>query len=185
MRTFIAIDLDEEIKKNLNQFIKKLDKGNPSIKWVKKNGMHLTLKFLGNVSPEKVTSIQSSLNKAAQEFSSFSLNLKGTGSFPPGKKIPRVLWVGIEEKEPVQSLQARIEEEMEKLHFPKEKRKFHSHLTLGRIKKKSNLDFVLREFHQYEEADFGKMKVEKLTFFQSTLKPSGAEYTVLSVHPLK
>lgn len=185
MRTFIAIDLNEEIKANINQLIEKLDIGNPGIKWVEKNGMHLTLKFLGNISPEKSSSIQSSLEKAVGEFSSFPLILRGTGFFPPGKKIPRVLWVGIEKNESLQSLQARVEEEMEKLHFPKEKRKFHPHLTLGRVKKNYGVEAVLKELQQYENADFGEMKVDKITFFQSALKPSGAEYTKLSEHSLQ
>lgn len=185
MRTFIALELDKEIKDNLTQFIQKLNKGTKSIKWVKPEGMHLTLKFLGEISEEESSFIKSALNKISLEFRPFSLKFKGTGTFPPGKKIPRVLWVGLEKVEPLLSLQARVEKEMENLQFPREKRKFHPHLTLGRVKKRFNLQETLQEFNKYNQVDFGEMEVDRIVFYKSSLKPSGAEYTKLSEHELK
>ncbi len=184
MRTFIAIELDINIKNNLSEFIRKLDMGSKSIRWVKPQGMHLTLKFLGEIPEEKVHQVREVLEQSLRGYPAFSLRLKGTGSFPPRAKFPRVLWVGVEHNETLQKIQARLENGLEKLHFPKEKREYHPHLTLGRIKAPRNLDPVLTLLKEKEKKDFGEMKVGKITLFQSLLKPTGAEYAVLSEHRL-
>lgn len=185
MRTFIAIDLSPEIKKTLSLLIEELDKGNRNIRWVRQEGMHLTLKFLGEIGRERIQEIENVLKRISRKYEPLVLKFKGTGSFPPGKKNPRVLWVGIEEGEILSALQAHLEEELEKLGFPRELRKFHPHLTLGRVKSFFNLRETLSLFEKYRERDFGEMKAEKITFFQSILKPTGAEYSVLSEFEFK
>ncbi|MFP4083063.1 MAG: RNA 2',3'-cyclic phosphodiesterase [Candidatus Aminicenantes bacterium] len=184
MRTFIAIDLDDKIKQSLSSLIQELDKVSTNIKWVKKEAMHLTLKFLGEIALEKISEIKAVLEKICRQYDGFSLKLKGTGSFPPGKK-PRVLWVGVEESSNIKSLQARIEQELENLGFAKEKREFHPHLTLGRVKPRSHLGGVPSKLSQKKQTDYGEMKVKKITFFQSILKPTGAEYKIISEFELK
>lgn len=185
MRTFIAIDFEEEIKKKLYFLLLELDKVSQNIKWVKKEGMHLTLKFLGEIEEEKIPKIEAVLNAISKMCSPFPLRLKGTGTFPPGKKNPRVIWIGIEGGQTLKELQAQLEEELEKLDFPREKREFHPHLTLGRVKIQSHLGGVLSQLEREKETTFGEMKVNKITFFQSILKPTGAEYKVLSEFELK
>jgi 2'-5' RNA ligase len=180
MRTFIAIELDKAIKDTLEAFIQKLDPVSAGIRWVKPQGMHLTLKFLGDVPGERIPEIQSVLGILAKDYASFPLTLKGTGTFPPAPQIPRVVWVGIEENEPLRNIQARVENELHKIRFPKEKRKFQPHLTLGRVKKPQNIKLIMEMLHRYEQAMFGTMNMNRLIFYKSTLKPSGAEYTVLS-----
>lgn len=184
MRTFIAIELDAPIKDSLSAFLKTLDTGSKSIRWVKPQGMHLTLKFLGETQERTVAQLRDVLDRWMKDYPSFLLRLRGTGSFPPGSKYPRVLWVGVDHDETLQKIQTRLENELEKLRFPKEKRKFHPHLTLGRIKSPHNLGPVLTLFRDQEQNDFGEMMVNKITFFQSILKPTGAEYLVLSEHKL-
>lgn len=188
MRTFIAIDLDKEIKKNLLSFISELDKltrEGRSIRWVKPEGMHLTLKFLGEITGEKVREIENILKAITGKYKSFVLNFKGTGSFPPGSRNPRVLWVSIEEVETLKALQLHLEGELEKLGFPREGRKFHPHLTLGRVKIPSHIRETLSLLEKNKDTNFGEMQAKKLTFFQSILKPSGAEYSALSEFELK
>lgn len=185
MRTFIAIDLDPEIKKALSLLIDELDKGHRNIRWVKHQGMHLTLKFLGEIDGEKVPEIENVLRMISKEYDSFSLKFKGTGSFPPGMKNPRVLWVGIEEQETLKALQSRLEGELEKLGFPRERRKYHAHLTLGRVKSLYNIKETLSLLEKYRGRNFGVMKADKISFIQSTLKPTGAEYSILSEFELK
>lgn len=185
MRTFIAIDLDSEIKTTLIQLIKELDIGNRSIKWVTEQGMHLTLKFLGEIGREKVAGIEDVLRRISEKYEPFFLKFKGTGSFPPGKKIPSVLWVGIEQEESLERLQSELEAELEKLGFPREKRKFHPHLTLGRVKAPSGLGQTLSLLEKYKDQSFGEMRVKKITFFLSTLRPTGAEYSILSEFGLR
>jgi 2'-5' RNA ligase len=185
MRTFIAIDLDPEIKKTLSLLVDELDKGHKNIKWVKPEGMHLTLKFLGEIGREKITEIENILKTISKKYRPFLMKFKGTGCFPPGMKNPRVLWVGIEEEEALTALQAQLEEELEKLGFPRERRQFHAHLTLGRVKNLFNLKETLSLLEKYRDRNFGEMKAEKISFIQSTLKPTGAEYSTLSEFKLK
>ena len=188
MRTFIAINLDPEIKRSLTQLIDELkvrSTESRSIRWVRPEGMHLTLKFLGEIGEDKIPLIESALKRTSEKYSSFSLKIKGTGYFPPKSRVPRVFWVGIEEEGTLQKLQRQLEEEMEKLGFPKEQRAFHPHLTLGRVKTSSNLRGILDLLEKYKEKILGEMEVHKMTFFRSVLKPTGAEYSVLSEFEFK
>ena len=185
MRTFIAINLSPEIKKTLSLLIDELDKGSRNIRWIRQEGMHLTLKFLGEIGRERVPEIEDVLIRISKNYEPFVLKFEGTGSFPPGNKNPRVLWVGIEEGETLKALQSQLEGELEKLGFPRERRKFHAHLTLGRVKSFFNLRETLSLLEKYRERNFGEMEAEKITFFQSILKPTGAEYSVLSEFEFK
>lgn len=185
MRAFIAIELEKELKDRLVSFLQELNKVSRNIKWVKREGMHLTLKFLGEIEEKKIPDIESSLKDISKKFSPFVIRLRGAGTFPPGRKNPRVLWVGIEEIKTLMAMQAQMEEEMEKWEFPKEKREFHPHLTLGRIKTHSFLGGIFPLLEKNKESDFGEMEVKKITFFQSLLKPTGAEYRVISEFDLK
>ena len=180
MRSFVAIALEKGIKDSLSALIRKLDTGDKNIRWVKPQGMHLTLKFLGDVSEDKIEEVKSLLAKIVKDHSSFQLTFKGTGTFPPQSRIPRVAWIGIERNETLQIIHARLEKEFHKISFPKEKRSYHPHLTLGRIKGPQNLETVIKTLNQYKEKEFGEMTVKRITLFKSTLKPTGAEYTVLS-----
>lgn len=180
MRTFIAIDLESGLKKNLMAFIDKLRPQGKDVKWTSAQGMHLTLKFLGETSDKDVLRMRSALDPVAKSHQSFDLIFQGTGVFPPGKKPPRVLWVGVLENIFLKQLQQKIEKEMEKLGFPREEREFHPHLTIGRVKIPFHLESLLQEMEKFKDMPFGEMSVSKLSFFQSILKPSGAEYHILS-----
>jgi len=185
MRTFIAIDFEQKIKDELSLFIQKLQAVSSNVKWIKKSGMHLTLKFLGEIEEDKTAEIKSCLSKISKNHDSFSLQLKGTGTFPPGKKKPRVLWVGVEENKKLAKLQSDIERELAKLGFPPEKRPFHPHLTLGRIKASSQLGNIISYLEKNKDKSFGHMVVKKTTFFLSILKPTGAEYKALAEFELQ
>lgn len=185
MRTFIAIDFDEAVKNELNTFIQELRKFPVNMRWAHSKGMHLTLKFLGEIKEGQIPAIKEQLEKITSLWESFTLNIRGTGWFPPKNRFPRILWAGCQESETILALQSRIESELEKLDFHKEKRKYHPHLTLGRVRTNKNIDMIVNELTRQKDKDFGTMMVEKVTFFQSTLKPTGAEYTVLSEHKLK
>lgn len=179
MRTFIAIDLDESLKRALEMFAGELKNLTRSIRWVGSTGMHLTLKFLGEISEADAARVSTALEGTAARHGVFTLVLEGTGTFPPGRRALRVLWAGAIPVPPLLSLQEDIEREMASLGFEREKRPFHPHLTLGRVKSASGLDALVQEIGQQQNRKFGEMSVQKFIFFQSTLKPSGAEYTVL------
>jgi len=180
MRTFIAIDLDSQLKKNLEALIDEFRPNGKNIRWVNAEAMHLTLKFLGEIADQDVSPIATALENIVKSYRHFTLKLQGTGVFPPGKKDPRVLWVGVQGDPSLKVLQEDIESAMEKLGFAREKREFHPHLTLGRVKFPSCLESLLLELEKRQNAAYGEMQVRKVTFFKSTLRPSGAEYSVLS-----
>jgi RNA 2',3'-cyclic 3'-phosphodiesterase len=185
MRTFIAIDLDLPLKKNLEALIEELRLNGKNIRWVNTQGMHLTLKFLGEIPDQDVSRIAGLLENVVKSHSAFDLRLQGAGWFPPGRKNPRVLWVGVEGGPSLGILQKDIEIAVEKLGFAREAREFHPHLTLGRVKLPSGLEPLLSDLEKHREAVFGEMRVSKVTFIKSTLKPSGAEYSILSEFPLR
>lgn len=185
MRTFVAIDLKPEIKKNISQFIQKLESHNPNARWVKNQGMHLTLKFVGEITDDKAREIRSVLMDLSLRHERFPMKLLGTGTFPPRSRHPRILWVGIEESQKLMSVQNEVESMLEKLSISREKRRFHPHLTLGRVRSSHNIAPVLEELSENRDTEFGSMEVEEITFFKSTLNPTGAEYSALAKVQLK
>ncbi len=181
MRTFVAAELSPEIKLTLEALIRDVRKNVGGVKWVGPGAMHLTLKFLGEISEDKVGTVGALLERFAGTHRPFPMKLKGTGTFPPGGGMnARVLWAGVVEDPGLMELQAGLEDELEKAGFPREDRPFHPHMTLGRVKSPEGLERVLREIERYRTVDLGQMTVARLAFFQSILKPSGPEYRVLT-----
>ncbi len=184
MRTFIAIDLGPAIKDRLAALVSRLKPLGGDVKWVSREAMHLTLKFLGEVDPAKAAGIKDALVAACSGRASFPLACRGTGVFPPGSRSPRVLWVGIAAGPELGLLQEDIEAACNRLGFERESRPFQPHLTLGRVKGPADLGRVLAELERSREEGFGEMPVRSVIFFESRLKPSGAEYAVLEEFPL-
>jgi len=184
MRTFIAIDLDPSLKERVALLVQKLSRANPNVKWIGSDSMHLTLKFLGEISEAQAEEVKAALQAVAGRHHPFELGLKGTGTFPPGSRNPRVLWAGFEPREELTALQAEIEDELARKGFPKEDRPFHPHLTLGRVKSSLDIQKTLLELEGWKEFEFGYMGAKTVTFFESTLTPEGARYTVLGEYQL-
>jgi 2'-5' RNA ligase len=179
LRTFIAIDLDPELKKVVETLVIKLKKTGADVRWVGFPGMHLTLKFLGEVAEESLPAIGRVMKEAARAHAKFPLVLQGTGSFPGGQN-PRVLWVGIREEPGLMSLERELEDGLEAEGYPRETRPFHPHLTLGRVGGRTRVQAALLELDRDRETVFGQMTARKVTLFESLLRPQGAEYRALS-----
>lgn len=188
MRTFVAIDLNQKIKNGVSQLIEDLKKQSGvsrGIRWIRPEAMHLTLKFLGEINEEKVAPITDVLKRISEECQPFPLRMKGTGFFPPKSRAPRVIWIGVEEEDKLMRLQSQVEKALERMGFPREKRKYHPHLTLGRVKTFSEIKNTLLFLEKHKDKNFGDMEVKKITFFRSILKPTGAEYSALAELILK
>jgi len=179
MRTFIAIELGGPVKKALEDMIDSLRKLGRHIKWAKPHNLHLTLKFIGEVSADQLPAIQNCMQLAAARQPKFTLKVRGTGAFPSGSRSPRVLWVGIESQPALVLLQQELEHELQKLGFPKEKRPFSPHLTIGRVRNGKDLRPVLSALERWADSDFGAIQADRMVLFKSILKPSGAEYSSL------
>ena len=184
MRLFIAIDLSNTIRRHLSEQIHQLTRllGDESIRWVKVSNIHLTLKFLGETSENKVDGIKHTLQNVASQFSSFDMQIGEFGCFPNVRK-PRVFWIGVHEHTGVlKRLHNMIETDLEKLGFNKEGRPFAGHLTLGRLRKRtpsSEIRMLSRRIESVQIGELGTEVVKEICLFRSVLRPSGAEYTRL------
>lgn len=184
MRTFIAIDLDPNLKDRIALLVQKLERANRNVKWITRDSMHLTLKFLGEITEDQASEVRERLKSTTGRHHAFELSLKGTGTFPPGSRNPRVLWTGVEPSPELAALHQEIEENLAGAGFPREERAFHPHLTLGRVRAGHQTQTLLCELDSWKEFKFGSMTAAKLTFFQSTLTPDGARYSILSEYHL-
>jgi len=179
IRSFIAIELDEEIKHGLASLIEKLEASGADVKWVKPENIHLTLKFLGHVSKEKINGIKRILDNAKDIFKPFRINLSGLGAFPK-LSYPRVMWVGLEDAENnSKEIYDFLEKELEKIGFQKEKRPFSPHLTIGRVKSPKNREPLKSNIENLKNSLTNALDVNHITLFQSTLTPGGPIYTPL------
>jgi 2'-5' RNA ligase len=184
IRSFIAIELPEEAKKGLARLRKELERDEHRfVKWVDPKGIHLTLKFLGNIPSNRVAEITEAIEEAAQGISPFHLEISGLGAFP-GLKQSRVLWVGIGgELDKLSRLQQNIDSALADLGFAKEERSFVPHLTLARIRQGAS-PLEKRSFGELVGStifeDKYHIKVEAISLMRSQLTPAGAIYTCLS-----
>ena len=184
VRAFVAIGISQEAREVLADVINRLQqRGVSGIRWVRPEGVHLTLKFLGDVDAGLLEGILAAMERAAQGTASLSLALSGIGAFP-SPKSPRVLWVGLGgELELLRELQARIDKELHQAcGFSRERRAFTPHLTLGRTRENISADerrklgAVLAEVALEAEVSWD---VGEVHLIRSTLTPSGAVYDVL------
>lgn len=185
LRTFIAVELPNDIHDSLQKLQNNLRDSMPDVRWTKYGNIHLTLKFLGDIEPSKVDKISISIQNIANEFFPFTMSLAGIGAFPNSRK-PSIIWVGVEEgSEKIVQIADHIESSMEKLGFAREKRPFRPHLTIGRIRELKHPAVMAKSLENNEIGEIGKFKVEKLSFIKSQLDPSGSIYTTLSEALLK
>jgi 2'-5' RNA ligase len=185
MRAFLALDPPPEVLQRIVGLQGALKKTIPhGVRWVNPDGIHLTLKFLGNIFPSHRESIQALLPDLVATLPSFTLSAGRIGVFP-GLSKPRVIWVGIGgETRGLFALQKDIEEALESLGFPKEDRPFRAHLTLGRVKDPRTRQGIEPAIAQGQSFDAGSFPAEKVLLIKSDLAPAGAIYTHLATFPL-
>ncbi len=181
MRAFIAIELSNEIRDTLSQIQSHLKYAGADVKWVEKENIHLTLKFLGEISEEKAEEIKVALDDIGREIGPFELNLKELGVFPK-IEFPRVIWVGLDKgaKESV-FLAEKIEDALSKIGFQKDTRPFAAHLTIGRGRAPKNKEALKEKMEsiQKQVTSNKKQVITSVILFQSTLTPKGPIYTKL------
>jgi len=186
IRAFLALDPPTDVLRRISGIqgaLKRDIRG--SISWVRPEGLHLTLKFFGDISTDQVTVISNAVAAHTAGARPFNLEVKGFGVFP-GLQRPRVLWIGIGgEVGRLLNLQKAIDLGLEACGFPGEERPFRAHLTLARIKSRQGLTGIEQALAGQEEADAGQFAAEGLTLFRSELTPHGAIYTVLDHFPFQ
>lgn len=195
IRAFIAIELPDELRQALDAVTHKLQEqcvlaggetARKAVRWVPANNIHLTLKFLGEVSDANVQILARKMQAATARHAPFAIKIAGLGAFPNVRR-PRVIWVGSEAPPNLASLQRAIEAETLSLGYPVEERPFSAHLTLGRISQSATPAEASALAHALTEVQVGSLGcllVDKVHLFQSDLRPSGAIYTSLYTIPL-
>jgi len=184
IRAFIAIRLPESVLQAMGQAQETLGRLGRGIRWVRKEGIHLTLKFLGDVDRDDVEKIQIAMERASEGSSSFVLAGEGIGVFPDLRR-PRVIWIGLSgDLQVLLALQAHLDSQLKGLGFPKEKRPFKGHLTLGRVKGRPDTTRLREALEGLRRFQTDAFTVQSVALFQSTLRPQGAVYTKLTEVPL-
>jgi 2'-5' RNA ligase len=185
IRTFIAIRLPDTVLHAMGKTQEALKRHHFSIRWVRPQGIHLTLKFLGDIEEKDVALVGAAMVKACSGIQPFTLRGQGTGVFPNVKR-PRVVWAGVTGDVPMLlDLQKCLEDALAEIGFARENRRFKGHLTLGRVKGRldsGHFGKVLSELDAFTTESF---EVNRLILYKSTLRPQGALYERLVDVPLK
>ena len=182
IRTFIAVELSSTVIARAQDGIKLLKTSGAEVGWVDRAQMHLTLKFLGNVSDIETPEICRVVGEAARQVEPFEIVFRGLGAFPRITE-PRTIWMGIEQgQEELAELHAAIEDALKKdMGFGKENRKFHPHLTLGRLRKESDpaRDELSRLLQENANFDGDLTVVDEVVVFASTLGRQGPTHEAM------
>jgi 2'-5' RNA ligase len=186
VRLFVALDFPDAVRKSLREFIARLKPACRGAKWVRPEVMHVTLKFIGEVSGEKLEPIRAAL-ATVHSSASVEMQFRGLGFFP-NERRPRVLWCGVEASPNLTELAATIDRALVPVGIAAESRDFVPHLTLARFKPdtdaRGELDALVRAAGELKSYDFGRTRETEFHLIESILKPAGAEYKRLESFPI-
>jgi 2'-5' RNA ligase len=189
LRSFIAIEIPAGIQSAIAQSTASLKNALPKtlIRWVASQNIHLTLKFLGDVSPANLERLAETLKIEAASHEIFSMSVGGIGAFPTPRRA-RVIWIGLETPPALEALQRGVETAAAQLGYTSEERSFSPHLTIGRVGQNvsaSDLQHIRAELEATRVGILGTVHVDAVHIFKSDLKPGGSVYTHLYALPMK
>ncbi len=183
IRAFIAVDLPVEIQECLDHIVNSLKQGmgNVPVRWVASQNIHLTLKFLGDVSLNNLEVLQEALHQEAANHKSMVISIGGVGAFPKIRS-PRVIWVGVEAPPELEILQRGIDSQTTRIGYAPDRRPFSPHLTLGRVSRNASPQEVRKigDVLTNQKVGFlGVARIRSVHLYRSDLRPDGAVYTRL------
>jgi RNA 2',3'-cyclic 3'-phosphodiesterase len=188
LRAFIAVEIPTEIQQKVYRETANFRKGvDFLVRWVPIDNMHLTLKFLGDVSPSSVEFLMQMLRNEAENVPCFNIQLTGLGAFPSLRR-PRVIFIGIQAPAALDTLQRGIESASRRLGYESEERPYSAHLTLGRVKQNvgaADQQKIRRTLESTQVDLLVTARVDSVHLYKSELKPTGSVYTRLYTAPLK
>ena len=189
-RTFIAIELASELRARIIKHIEHLRRELPDVRasWNHEHNLHLTLKFLGDISVTAIPKLSAATACAANMVDSFQLIISGCGTFPPQGQ-PKVLWIGIEgvpgtQASRLHTLHNALEDECFSAGFPREARPFHPHLTIARLRSAKG-SRGLAQLHKDLSFEPERFNVSEVVVFRSELLSEGSKHTAISRHNLR
>ena len=182
LRAFIAIEIPPEIKKAIATSIANLHNGaGRAVRWVATENIHLTLKFLGEISPASVELLSQALQAECDQHAPFDITVSGLGCFPNSHR-PRIIWIGLNIPPELNRLQHRLETATARMGYAIEDKPFSPHLTIGRIREQATpveLGNIHDALEKLQVGSLGTFTVQAVHLFKSDLKPAGPEYTCL------
>lgn len=185
MRIFIALDIPAEIRQRMAEYMDHVRGYAPQARWARVEGLHVTLKFVGEVKDDKLQRIREALKTIKRD--PFDVAFGQAGFFPAAKSL-RVFWIGVEGGEALSQLAANVEGELEKLGVEKEDRAFNPHLTLARAGSGRGATHNLQQIASLIAAEpapqFGTMTAREFFLFRSELGRGGSKYTKLEKYAL-
>jgi 2'-5' RNA ligase len=185
IRTFVALDIPDDVRARAADLIEKLRASEANVGWVAGDRMHLTLKFLGDVPEQELAEVCGAVRGVCEQSSSFDMRLGRAGAFPNVER-PRTIWLGVSEgAEPLETLQGQMEHALGELGFRRERRRYHGHLTLGRVRGGGPQQAVLRDLlMRYADFQTPHMLADEVLVLASYLNRSGPTYEVVGRCPL-
>jgi len=180
VRTFVAVELNPEVRRRAEELIEQLAAAGADVKWVETHNLHLTVKFLGDVRLQETPAVCKAVEAAAAKVEPFELEIRGAGAFPTARR-PRTVWLGAGDgQEPMAVLHKHLETALGKLGFRKEQRRFHPHLTIGRVRRGGPAVAELGKLlEQNADFDAGRISVAGVVVFSSQLGREGPTYEAL------
>jgi len=184
MRLFVAVDLPASLRRALGDVAGRLRDGLPGARWVRPEGVHLTLRFVGEAAENRIASLRGALAAAVPGATEpFEVKV-GAGGVFPGRARPRVLWLGVEGDERLVRLQNVVEEAVVRAGFLSEARPFRPHLTLARFTGRISPGRVDSALATIREMEPETVAVSRVTLFESVLGAGGARYRVIEEYTL-
>jgi len=189
LRSFIAVEIPGEIQRAIQRSTASLQNTlpKPMVRWVATQNLHLTLKFMGDVTPEGLDHLAEALAAGLVMQRSFDMPVAGLGMFPTSQR-PKIIWVGLEAPAALAGLQQNVDAIASRIGFRAEDRPYSPHLTLGRVGQSASQTDLARIRTAIGAVSIGKLgtvHVEALTIFKSDLRPGGPIYSPLYTLPLK
>lgn len=177
MRSFVAFDVDEPVAAALRALQSVLRDSGADVRWTRPEGLHLTLKFLGSVTPDRLAAIAIALRGALAAEIALPLRVASLGAFPDLQR-PRVLWAGVTHPD-LPRLARQIDVGLAGLGFARETRALHPHITLGRVRSLSGWRSLRARIEAHQVECFGVSMATSVALYRSDLQPDGAVHTLL------
>ena len=175
MRTFIAIDIPGDIKRAVGDYTEVLSGIVDGVKWVSPDNLHLTMKFLGEVSEDRLDAVKQCVGNVAGGCSPFMVELAHMGVFPDPHE-PRVIWIGVDNGlDQLLEMYQDLEDCLESIGLDRDEKTFSPHLTIGRVKRHTRIGLPTG-IPEFDEVSF---EADRLSVIRSTLTPSGPIYETL------
>lgn len=179
IRAFIACDVPESILEKTSKVRDGLEKIDADVSWARISGIHITLKFLGDIEEKNIDGVAAVIAEKAKGQRPFDVNVRGSGAFPNLKNM-RVVWLGMEDGEKgLSHLRQALDDGLKALGFEPEEREFRPHLTLGRVKGSGNKEELAMAVSMLKDIEIGTFNIDRIMLYKSELRPTGAVYTKL------